>query len=815
MRPREWIVIIVGLLICGVCRGREDQGLFISGRVVDYQAQPVADAEVAVYQKEYLLREYTAQVIAPIVRTDQQGAFALRAQVTSQYNTFIVARKAGLAMAWDGLNYSSNTLAKGYFLLVMEKPHVMTGMVVDHEGNPLSGARVQALPKTSYMSRLSQRPMMAPTKWFGTETDSLGQFHFGMFSADVSADFWVQAPGLRRTYTFTTHAQNRCGFEVWRKDICLALPEEQRVVGHIRAAKTDRPVAGLRLTVRAERNREDVSNRYRSFDVVTDAQGGFVCEGLPVGKSKFQLHASVTETADWISEGVEVTVQSGQEAKVEMTVKQGGHVEVTVVDEQTKAPLADMKVDLNNEFWRRSVPAHTDAQGRARILAPPGEYTVSSWGERYSSWRNNDPVVVRTAQTVAVAVSLDREPSVSGRVVDPTEKPVTGVKMTFHPLGDLVYTDDQGRFTAQYDKRSADKGLCIIARDPKRSLAAVHHTKDLEKPVELSLKPALTVHGKVEDPHGIGIPAARISVSIHLFNWATSLNEEVLTDAKGNYSLTGLPPEQSPFKYNLSVHAGGYAPYYQDVAITKESGNRVEIPPVILEPANLAVSGAVVDANGIPAPKVILFLRGGRGAPQPDKGTATNEKGEFAFHGIRKGPIHIQLNFSSSRAGHGSLKAEAGDHGLRAVLGKNVVHSRFQSLVGKTLPSLSELVVNPGDFDPAAKRVLICFWDMEQRPSRRVVTQLTKQAQTLTDEGVTVVLVQVADIEQAALDRWLVKYKIPFRSHLSERDFEKMKLEWGVKSLPWLILTDTEHIVQVEGFNLAELEERLKHGEQQ
>jgi len=32
---------------------------------------------------------------------------------------------------------------------------------------------------------------------------------------------------------------------------------------------------------------------------------------------------------------------------------------------------------------------------------------------------------------------------------------------------------------------------------------------------------------------------------------------------------------------------------------------------------------------------------------------------------------------------------------------------------------------------------------------------------------------------------------------------------WGVKSLPWLILTDRKHIVRAEGFGLSELDEKL------
>lgn len=33
---------------------------------------------------------------------------------------------------------------------------------------------------------------------------------------------------------------------------------------------------------------------------------------------------------------------------------------------------------------------------------------------------------------------------------------------------------------------------------------------------------------------------------------------------------------------------------------------------------------------------------------------------------------------------------------------------------------------------------------------------------------------------------------------------------WGVKSLPWLILTDNKHSVVAEGFSLTELENQLE-----
>jgi hypothetical protein len=37
-------------------------------------------------------------------------------------------------------------------------------------------------------------------------------------------------------------------------------------------------------------------------------------------------------------------------------------------------------------------------------------------------------------------------------------------------------------------------------------------------------------------------------------------------------------------------------------------------------------------------------------------------------------------------------------------------------------------------------------------------------------------------------------------------DDEKTRFAWGVKSLPWLILTDRKHIVSSDGFTPAELD---------
>jgi len=43
-----------------------------------------------------------------------------------------------------------------------------------------------------------------------------------------------------------------------------------------------------------------------------------------------------------------------------------------------------------------------------------------------------------------------------------------------------------------------------------------------------------------------------------------------------------------------------------------------------------------------------------------------------------------------------------------------------------------------------------------------------------------------------------------------QADEEKARFTWGVRSLPWLILTDKRHVVTAEGFALGELEDKTR-----
>jgi len=52
------------------------------------------------------------------------------------------------------------------------------------------------------------------------------------------------------------------------------------------------------------------------------------------------------------------------------------------------------------------------------------------------------------------------------------------------------------------------------------------------------------------------------------------------------------------------------------------------------------------------------------------------------------------------------------------------------------------------------------------------------------------------------------KYNVPFSVGIVQGDEKKTRFAWGVRSLPWLILTDSDKIVRAEGFPLTELDEK-------
>lgn len=135
--------------------------------------------------------------------------------------------------------------------------------------------------------------------------------------------------------------------------------------------------------------------------------------------------------------------------------------------------------------------------------------------------------------------------------------------------------------------------------------------------------------------------------------------------------------------------------------------------------------------------------------------------------------------------------------------------NELNPLKGKSLPDMKQFAVVKDPNQTKDKMVLICFFDMNQRPSRNCMRLLSIKAKELEEKGVFVAAVHASKVDDNKLRLWVQKYRISFPVGMIKADEDKIRFTWGIRSLPWLILTDTKHIVTAEGFSVAELDDKL------
>ncbi|MBN2590962.1 MAG: redoxin domain-containing protein [Sedimentisphaerales bacterium] len=131
------------------------------------------------------------------------------------------------------------------------------------------------------------------------------------------------------------------------------------------------------------------------------------------------------------------------------------------------------------------------------------------------------------------------------------------------------------------------------------------------------------------------------------------------------------------------------------------------------------------------------------------------------------------------------------------------------TIPAKYLRSLENIDINFNIEQAKDKMILICFFDIEQRPSRNAILELSKKIQELKEQDIEIIAIHTSKIEREYLDEWTKENNIDFPIGMVKENTGLTKNNWGVRALPWLILTNKEHIVTNEGFSIGELDEKL------
>ncbi|MHC4334368.1 MAG: hypothetical protein ACYSUV_11545 [Planctomycetota bacterium] len=174
---------------------------------------------------------------------------------------------------------------------------------------------------------------------------------------------------------------------------------------------------------------------------------------------------------------------------------------------------------------------------------------------------------------------------------------------------------------------------------------------------------------------------------------------------------------------------------------------------------------------------------------------------------------------------------------------KYVVDERLKLVISdpeKQMPTvvkILKLMHFVGDFEPEppvtkakGKHIVLCFWDINHGQSQELLLTLRDQQQALAQKGVLLIALEASGAQTDEVRSWAKKndysrFERLWRARRKGLDDRKkttvlanlvadLKTLWTVEKLPWLMVTDREHIVTAEGFSLEELDERIKGAEE-
>ena len=785
-----------------------------SGIVVDVSGTPVAGATVACYQYEgAVLPMSEAEVrLQKSATTGTSGAFDFTAPPTQ---TLLFAHKPGLAPGWTLLlNPRLDMIDER---LVLAPPATIGGVVVDEAGTPVADADVWinlACPEPGQGSgRVNYLVGPAAREAFATRTDATGKFTIAGCPSNTVMDLAVSAPGkILRDEPRQSIGPDTLRFRSGRQDIKLVLTPGGVVEGKVRSQENGQPLAGVRVSL--ESSRSTPMANADLFPVTSDTEGKFRFPSVTPGNYRVRAAFDTNAVPNLAAETIAILVGAGRTTRdLTISATRGGVLEVSVREKDAGKPMPRATVTVARGAYQ--VTGRLSPEGVAWFRLPAGDYRVEAI--QGTSRVQASSVSVELDHTNRLQLKLASPPSLIGIVRDPAGAPVPGLQVILFPsiaanVGP-VSTDNDGHYempvdttAASFRQRLGNNGtVSLVARDMLRNLATTQEIEEDCTNLDLRLEPGLVVTGSVEDPEGKPVTNATVRIELWSGNMATSLdNRPAAVDAKGRFRVTALPPAR---RYYCYVTAKGYSS--ANSRIEETDTNWIALDPLVLKLANQKVAGQVLDPDEKPVPRARVMLTG---QDQPNDTTLSDEQGRFSFDHACEGQVEVHATYQSSGV---TVRAEAGDTNVVLRLGSIQAASvatapiSRASLQNRPLPELANLDL-PADCAPVGKPLLLCLFDLDQRPSRRLTRLLADQYDDFKQKGLIVLAVQAALASPEAFKDWKDGNPMPFPVGRLAEKTDKSKWISQVESLPWLILTDANHRVTAEGFAIDDLDAKLK-----
>jgi protocatechuate 3,4-dioxygenase beta subunit len=725
------------------------------------------------------------------VLTSATGEGVIRYPVGSAISVSVSVQKEGFASRQAALDLESSPT--NLLEVELTSPPKLTGVVRDGAGAPLAGVELVLWPGWRANSK-------------GATTDTNGHFVLPWSPQnfnDPNFELFLIARDLKRNLALAQTVDEET------TNLNLRLEPGLTVTGRAMDAK-GKPIADAEADVMfwTERMGSSLGKPTRG-----DAEGHFEIKALPPGR-----HYGVNVSAKGYGRVTSNVAQDAEGRRIELEPSElalaDQRIAGVVLDSDDK-PVANANLYGYGE-GQPNVNGKTDAKGRFsfnQVCSGPIQINANTPNGGYGSAAveggdTNITVQIGVRETYSASRTASK---VSGKVTDPDGKPAPKVFVSLFPSFAAAekQTDSEGRFAMTFDPNQfggmgATQPI-VVARDPTRNLATALDLEEGATNASLRLEPALTVAGRITDLNGKAITNAQAQALFHTERMSSHLGASVRADADGRFEIKGLPPGR---QYSINTSAKGFGQNDRELQPSDTATNRLELEPFQLMPANQRIAGVVLDDNDKPVVRASIYSYGNK---QPNLNAQTDAKGWFSMDKVCAGPI--QLSANNRGGGYGNVTDEGGDTNITIRIssspGMRRTAPRTASLKGGPLPDLASLGLTPADAlaDQALLAVLI---DAEQRPSRRALRLLGEQAAALKEKGVAVVVVHMGSMADDAFKAWKQEAALSFPVGCLKGDAEKARASWGAGALPWLILTDKAHRVTAEGFDLDDLDAKLK-----
>jgi hypothetical protein len=714
----------------------------------------------------------------------------------------------------------------------IEQLRAMTGVMVMKQGLTVSGRVIDANDRPIERASVAQGSDRFGSHYPSTQTDSEGRFEFKNARPDEMV-LTVQANG---------YSPDLKSFTVYKGIEPLEFRLEP---GHtIRGRITDtagNPVSGAFVAA-------DTWRGHRSLEwrVDTNAEGRFEWNEAPPDEVLIDMGKQ-----NYMS--VRNYVMSPSEKEYEITMPPELRIRGKVVDAETGEPIPEFNLltgidwggDRPISWERRSIKTFTQGHYEIEFSYPYPAHLIRIEAEGYKPGISR-PIGSDEGE-VTSDFKLEKGAGPAGIVHLSDGRPASGAEVILCTPSQGAYIRNgrnQQRRDSQYVETKEDGKFSFPVQTDAYAIIVLHDEgylelgeSELSESSELTLQPWATVTGKVF----IGKNQASNETVQLGFDRPYDRNQpriyhdyQAVTDSNGSFVLEHVPPGEARISRSIKI-SDRIRTFSHSMSVEVKAGEtvnvtiggtgrpvtgKVEVPDYLKEKfdwQNTDYGLRVDSSNGpyrqfgfkiegdgsfriddIPAGNYYLYVNAYEPAADPR-----------AFRGKRIGSLSRHFNIPEMPGGRSDEPLELGVLEL-GVFGTS---DYAPSLMGKPLPDMNGIKT---DFTPAqaqGKMVLVCLFDMNQRPSRHCVTQLAGQAEQLKNKGVITLTVQASQTEQEALNQWVKKNNIPLSVGMVQGDVEKTRFNWGVKSLPWLILTDSKNIVRAEGFGLDELEKKIRENE--